>query len=213
MLERMSARVKTSRAYDASGRRARAAAQYDETLQVARRLFLARGYAATTVAAIARGAEVSEATVFKSYGGKAGLVRELCRRALAGAGTVPAEERSDALRDADDPRAVIEGWSRLLVEVSPRVSPLLLLLRDAAGTDEEAAALHDELEAARLARMTDNAEAIARHLRRGVDVGTARDVLWFCTSPELHDLLAVRRGWSPEQVRGFVASTMTAALV
>src|SRR4051794_10731865 len=125
------------RAYDATARRARARQQHDVALDVAHRLFLERGYVATTVESIAREAAVSAATIYKSYGGKAGLVRTLCARALAGAGPQPAEERSNALRLRDDPREIIAGWGRLTAEVSPRVSPLLLLLRTAAQSDAE----------------------------------------------------------------------------
>src|SRR5215208_4214095 len=93
---------KGQRPYDASGRRERARLQRERTLERARELFLGQGYAATTVESIADAAGVSVATVYKTYGGKAGLVRELCSQALAGTGPVPAETRSDALRVADD---------------------------------------------------------------------------------------------------------------
>ena len=59
-------------------------------------LFLERGFVATTVEAVATAAGVSPATVYKTYGGKAGLARSLCERALGGVGPVPAEERSNA---------------------------------------------------------------------------------------------------------------------
>src|SRR6476619_4223558 len=139
-MSRRSAERKGQRSYDATARRERARQQHDTTLDRARALFRERGYVATTVEAIASAAGISAATVYKSYGGKAGLVRELCARALAGAGPVPAEDRSDALRADDDPRAVIEGWGALTTEVSPRISPLLLLLRTAAEADRDAAA-------------------------------------------------------------------------
>ena len=79
------------------------------------------------------------ATIYKTYGGKPGLVRALCERALGGVGPVPAEQRSDALQAGEtDPRKVIEGWGRLTTEVAPRIAPLLLLLRDAADGDPAA---------------------------------------------------------------------------
>jgi AcrR family transcriptional regulator len=207
--------VKEGRAYDASGRQARARQQHEATLDRARALFLDEGYAATTVESIARAAGISAATVYKSYGGKAGLVRALCERALAGAGPVPAEERSNALRSAPDPRQVIEGWGRLTAEVAPRIAPLLLLLSDAAQADPEAAALHDELDQARLARMAENAGALAAagHLRPGVTKRDARDVMWLCSSPELYDMLIRRRGWPLARYRRFVTDTLTSALL
>ena len=206
---------KAQRAYDGSGRQERARQQRETTLERARELFLDQGYAATTVESIATAAGVSAATIYKTYGGKAGLVRDLCAHALAGAGPVPAEQRSDALRDADDSHTVIEGWGALVAEVSPRVSPLLLLLRTAAETDPDAAALYAELDQARLDRMADNAHHLARRarLRSGVTPDRARDVLWLCSSPELYELLVQQRGWTPQQLGAFVVDTITGSLL
>jgi len=206
---------KRARAYDASGRQERARQRRETALEGARQLLLEQGYAATTVESIAEVAGVSAATIYKTYGGKAGLVRDLCAQALAGTGPVPAEQRSNVLRGADDPRTVIGGWGALVEEVSPRVSPLLLLLRAAAETDPDAAALYAELDQGRLDRMTDNARHLARrgHLRAGVTVGEARDVLWLCSSPELYELLVQQRGWTPHQLGAFVVDTIAGTLL
>jgi AcrR family transcriptional regulator len=208
-------KVKRPRSYDASGRRARAQDQREAVLDVASRLFVERGYVATTVESIAQETAVSEATIYKSYGGKAGLVRLLCDRALAGAGPRPAEERSNALRASTDPRQIVEGWAALTAEISPRASPLLLLLRTAAYHDEDAAALHEELDRARLTRMAENARHLfdAGHLRDDVAVRDARDVLWLCSSPELYELMVLRRRWPLTKFSRFIAATMTAALL
>ena len=208
------AKSKSNRTYDASGRKARARQQRDATLEHARRLFHEHGYTATTVESIAEAAGVSVATIYKTYGGKAGLVRDLCLQALAGEGTATAEHRSNTLRMADDLRTTIEGWGALVAEISPRVSPLLLLLRSAAETDHEARALYAELDQARLDRMTDNAKHLARrHLRANVTGAQARDVLWLCSSPELYQLLVQQRGWTPRQLGAFVTDTITGTLV
>lgn len=203
---------KVDRAYDASRRQERARQQHQATLDHAQRLFLERGYVATTVESIARAAGVSAATVYKTYGGKTGLVRELCERALSGEGPVPAEARSDALRASTDPRAVIDGWGMLTAEVSPRTSPLLLLLRSAAGNDCDAAALYTEFDNTRLLRMSENARFLAEggHLRVGVE--EARDVMWLCTSPELYELLVLQRGWSTERFGTFVSDVIAGVL-
>ena len=158
---------------------------------------------------------MSAATVYKTYGGKAGLVRSLCERALAGEGPAPAEVRSDALRGSDDPRRVIEGWAALLAEVSPRISPLMLLLRAAGEVDREAAGLLGEFDAQRLQRMTENARNLADggHLRADVSLDHARDVLWLVSSPEFYELLVVRQGWSADELARLAAQTMAAALL
>jgi hypothetical protein len=110
---------------------------------------------------------------------------------------------------------VLEGWGRLTGEVSSRISPLLLLLRTAAHTDPEAAALRDHLERQRLARMADNARYLANagHLRVDVSTPDARDVLWLCSSPELYELLVLRRRWTRTKYVRFVTDTMKTALL
>jgi len=206
--------VKGTRAYDSSGRRERARRQHQQALEAARALFLEHGYVATTVESIAAAAGVSAATVYKSYGGKAGLARELVRRGLEGAGPVPAEERSNALRHSGSREEVVEGWSRFVAELAPRTAPLFLLLRDAARTDAEAADLYAEVDEARLKRMADNARflADAGYLRDGVSVREARDVLWFVTTAETYDLLVTQRGWSLSKLSRFVRGVMTESL-
>jgi len=198
------------RAYDATRRQERASASFRRTLDVAERLFLETGYSATTVAAIANEAAVSEATVYKTYGGKAGLARSVCQRALRGATDVPAEERSNALRSSTSVDAVVQGWSRLAMEVSSRGAPLALVLRNAAVTDPEADALYGELERQRLDRMHDNARFLrdAGFLREGVSVSDARDVLWMSVAPEVYELLVMRRGWSLTRFGRHVARTI-----
>ncbi len=206
---------KADRSYDASSRRDRARQQHEAALVEAARLFLERGYSATTVESIAQEAGVSAATIYKSYGGKVGLVRSLCERALRGDGSEPAQERSDALRSRDDPRTVIEGWGTLASEVAPRVSPLMLLLRAAAETDSEAATLYTEIADARLDRMAANARYLidGGHVRPGVTIEEARDVLWMCTSPEFYDLTVRQRGWSNQRYGRLVATTITGSLL
>jgi AcrR family transcriptional regulator len=208
--------VKARRVYDASARRERARLSHEALLDAALARFLSRGYAATTIESIALDVGVSDATIYKSYGGKPGLVRALCARALEGAGPTPAEQRSDALKAREsDPRKVIEGWGRLTAEVAPRVAPILLLLRDAAAADAVAAALYQELDGNRLARMTDNARALvdAGHVRSGLRLSDVRDVLWLYSSPELFDLLVRRRHWSVGRYSRFLAAAMIDALL
>lgn len=85
-------------------------------LDAARRLLSTNGYSAITVEEIVQAAGVSAATIYKTYGGKAGLVRALCQQALEGEGPILAEERSNALRGLEDVQKVIEGWGRLAAE-------------------------------------------------------------------------------------------------
>ena len=215
-MERKSASVNTRRRYDSSGRRERARQTRGQIVAAAEELFLSGGYAATTVAAIAAAARVSVETIYKAFGGKPGLVRAIVEKGLAGEGPVPAEERSDHIRDTEpDPQQILTAWGTFTTEIGPRVAPILTLARDAATSDPEIAALLEEISAARLARMTLNARGLsdAGHLRPGITVGEAADIMWTYSSPELYDLLVTRRGWPAERFGSFVGQALIAALL
>jgi AcrR family transcriptional regulator len=215
-MDRNPAPVKRRRAYDSSRRRQQALRNREAVLEAAERLFLAGGYAPTTIATIAEAAEVSVETIYKGFGGKAGLVRAIWDRGLAGEGQVPAWQRSDEMRSREaDPSKVIRNWGILTMEVAPRVAPILLLIRTAATTDPEMAALRDEVDDARLVRMEGNATPLHERgdLREGITLEQARDVMWAFSSPELYELLVLRRGWPLERYGDFVARGLIAALL
>jgi AcrR family transcriptional regulator len=215
-MERKPPDVKPRRPYDATRRRQQARETREAILDVARSRFLTDGYAPTTIASIADDVGVSVDTIYKSFGGKPGLVRAICERALAGGGPVHAETRSDALQASEpDPRAIIRGFGSLSVEVAPRVAPILLLIRDAAAADPEMADLQREMNTQRLDRMTANASnlAAAGYLRDDVTVERAAEIMWTYSSPELFQLLVLIRAWPLERYGAFIADAMIAALL
>jgi AcrR family transcriptional regulator len=203
------------RRYDASGRRRAADRRRRLVVEAARGLFLERGFAGTTVAAVAQAAGVSVETVYKTFGGKAGLVRAVWEQALEGVGPVAAEERSDAVSStARDPHEVIAAWARLSAEVGGRAAPVLALVRAAASVDPEAAALLAEIDAGRRARMTHNAAALARpgHLRTGLSVERAGELM-MAISGSLHDPLVTDAGWSAAEYADVVERMLRAVLL
>jgi AcrR family transcriptional regulator len=185
-------------------------------VSIAHRRFLSDGYFATTIASVAAEAGVSTETVYKTFGGKPGLVRAVVTAALAGDGPVPAYQRSDTLQATEtDPRKIVRGWGRFVAELAPRGAPVMLVMRDAAVTDKAVAELVETIDNERLARMTDNARrlAAAGHLRPDVDVIRAAELMWTYTSASLYELLVIKRRWSPQQYGDFVADALTAALL
>jgi AcrR family transcriptional regulator len=215
-MERNVVEVKTKRRYDASRRRAQAAETQRTILDVARREFLEHGYATTTVSRIADEAGTSVETVYKAFGGKSGLVRALWERGLGGRGPVPAPERSDLLSSSEtDPVRVLRGWGTFTTEVAPEVAPILLLVRGAAATDPDMAALLAEAEAQRRERMRHNARRLQQRgwLRPGVGLARATDILWTYSSAELYDLLVVRSGWPIKRYGEFIGDALVAALL
>jgi hypothetical protein len=88
-------------------------------------------------------------------------------------------------------------------------------VRQAAASDPELARLQEEMDAARLTRMTHNARTLLKggHLRSGLTLDAATDVLWTYSSPELYELLVIRREWSLERYGRFIADSMISALL
>jgi AcrR family transcriptional regulator len=213
----MSPAVKPRR-YDASGRQEQARRSRRAMLQAARELFLERGYAATTVPAVAATAGVSVQSVYKAFGNKPALLKAVFDVAIAGDDEpVPVLQRAalGRVRDEPDPRRKLQLYGEFVAEVTPRHVPIQLLARAAAAIDPEAAGVWAQLQAERLAGMTLFARALDAEgpLRPGVSVEEARDLLWTCNSPESYDLLVLQRGWTPRRYGRWLADTLTAALL
>ena len=203
------------RGYDGSRRQAEANERRSRVVDSARSLFLARGFARTTVAAVAHEAGVSVETVYKAFGGKPGLVRAVWEAALSGSASSPAESRSDTMSAAAGSGAeVIEGWLRLALEVAPLVGPVLALVRAAALVDPEAAGLLAEIERGRSARMLHNARVLAARgeLHPSLTPEQARDLL-LIFSAEFYGPLVGEAGWDEEGYVRTMTRTMVAALV
>src|SRR4051812_373481 len=206
--------VKGRRPYDSSRRQAQARATRDAILDVARRRFLEDGFAATTIASLAADAGVSVDTIYKTFGGKPGLVRAIYEQALAGEGPVHAEDRSDAVQQTEkDPLAITRAFGGFVTEVAPRTAPIMLLIRDAAVSDPEMARLQAELDDERLRRMVHNARNLrtAGHLRGDLSIEEAGEIGWLYTAPQFYELLVMKRGWSIERFGAFVADALAAA--
>jgi len=204
------------RRYDASRRREQARLNREAIVAAARQRFLDDGFTATTIATIAADAGATADTIYKSFGGKAGLLRAMCEDALKGEGSIQAEQRSDAMQASEaDPRRMLRGLGTLTTEVAPRIAPLLLLLSTAAEADSAMAQLRADFDAARLARMTQVVQILASktQLRPGLSVEEAAEIMWAYSSPELYGLLVLTRGWRPERYGEFVGESLVDALL
>ncbi|MBA8795473.1 AcrR family transcriptional regulator [Friedmanniella endophytica] len=207
----MSPTVKTSepsgsgrRRYDTSNRRAAAEQTRERVLAAAHERFLADGYAATTVAAVARAAGVAADTVYASVGRKPALFRELVERALSGtARAVPGRERdyAVALRAAPDARAKLAVYAGAVAALQGRLAPLFLVLREAAAAEPELAALWSGIAERRARNMRELADdlLVTGELRSDLSRDEIADVIWTMNSAEYYAQLVVERGWSPER--------------
>jgi AcrR family transcriptional regulator len=214
----MSGQPATKRSYDSSGRRARAERTRAEVVEVAGRLFAANGYAATAITDVAREAEVSPETIYKAFSSKAALLGAVVRAAIRGdAGTTPLRERPEieAIRAEQQPARQLERYGALLAEVNPRLAPLYAVMREAAPANPEIAEELARLNEDRLASMSEFARLLDERgaLATGVSRREARDVLWTLNSPEMYELIVIRRGWSNRRYGRWVAAALKASLL
>jgi len=201
------------RTYDTSGRRAAAEQTRLRVLTVARDLFSTRGYAATSVADIARGAGVSVDTLYSSVGRKPQLLLAVHDMVLAGGGApVDAEQRGyvKRIRAATTGAEKIATYADALADVLPRTVPLLDALREAGLTDPECRKLHGSIGERRAANM----RTFAADLRGTGDVredlgdDEIADVVWAMNGPDFY-LLMRSRGRTPEQYAALVRDIWT----
>jgi len=207
-----------TRAYDSSGRRNRAAATRLAILDAARQAFLEHGFAATTMPAIAASAQVSVETVYKAFGNKAALVKAVFDVAVVGDDQpIPLMQREFVQRNIaePDPRAKLAAYGAHVGALAPRTHPVLLVVRDAAVSDPAAAGVWQTLQNERLVGMTAFATHLRDqgHLRPGITMPHARDVLWTHNSVELWDLLVRQRGWGARRYGTWVGEQLIAALL
>src|SRR6266508_2906360 len=154
----------------------------------------------------AQAAGVVVETIYRGFGGKAGLFKAVLEAAVAGGiarAQVPVEQRPAirAMIDETDPRRQLEGYAATQPGIHARVGPLTRVLAGAAATDPELANVLREMEDFRLAGMGRFAQLLADRgaLRADLSVEHARDILWALASHTTYDQLVTQRGWSPEQ--------------
>jgi AcrR family transcriptional regulator len=215
---RMPASVNRRRPYDSRGRQAQARQNRAAILAAARRLFLDRGYATTTMATIAAEAGVSVETIYKAFENKPGLLKTLFDVAVVG------DDESVHLLDSEviknrfaepDPSKKLRTYGEFVGEVAARVQPVQLLARQAAASDPAAATVWEQIMSERLAGTRAFAKGLQKggHLRNGVTVEEASDVLWTYTSGEIWELLVIKRGWQPERFGRWLGDALIAALL
>ena len=166
--------------------------------------FLETGYASTSLAA------VSVDTIYKTFGSKIGLLKEVLDVTVSGDDApVPLLERAgpQALREEPDQRVQVSMLAAGVTGQLERIRPLDDILRSAAAVDREAAALREDIQVRqRRTAMRTIVGWIANHgpLRDGLSVNRAAHVVWTLTSPEVHLLMRDTGGWSESSYRAWL---------
>ncbi len=206
------------RRYD-SPARAQAALETRRRIRAAAaELFVASGYAATSMKAIAAAAGVSERTVFVVFPTKAALLGECIRVAVRG------DDEAIPLLARDDFRTALEAPpNRMLGRLADASAALmgraarLLAAGEAVGPDDPVLAeVRARGHAATRADMLEIARALERAgaLREGMSAEPAADAMYaLAASESVYLRLVDQRGWSPEAYARTLERALAGALL
>jgi AcrR family transcriptional regulator len=207
-----------ARSYDSSGRQARAADNRRRIVRAAHDLFVSKGFAATTIAAVAKAADVSVPTVYAGFDSKAQLLKRCIDVSLAGDdsdATVADRPLARWVYETDDPRELLGRYAVMMGELASRAGPIYEVLVRAADAEPELAALLSDMEQQRLRASAMVAGAV--HERGGLPPGRsateARDIVWVCNAPELYITLTRKRRWSTRRYVAWSRSTLIKQLL
>ncbi|MFI6829981.1 TetR/AcrR family transcriptional regulator [Kribbella sp. NPDC050241] len=181
-------------------------------------LFTARGYAATSMQAIADEAGVAVQTLYFTFRTKRALLSEILDTAVAGdEEPVPTLERPRvraAISEAGQ-REQLREQARLAREIYRRVAPVLQVVASAASADPEIADLWETNNTQRAIVMEQLITALAAKgpLHDGLDPAMATDIALALLSPEMYQYLTERRGWSPSRWEQWTADALTTQLL
>jgi AcrR family transcriptional regulator len=200
------------RQYRSTLREEQAAQTRERIVGAARDLFAAEGFAATTVAAIARRAGVAAPTVYATLGSKAGIVEALLARLEDDADT-PAASRDDIAAETDPSRklALTARWHRHFYAAGRTV----IAAADEARGEPAVRALHEQGD--RTARQW-HAALVATlvgdgALRPALTEQRAVDVVGALCGPELYLRVTGVSGWDDDAYEEFLTELLLAQLL
>jgi AcrR family transcriptional regulator len=208
-----SPRITERTAPQARTRRTRAA-----VVDAARSLFVERGYAATTIEAISDRSDTPQATVYRLFSSKLGILRAVLDVSIVGddhAVAMADRPQVRALLAHPDPENELAAFAALLGDVMARTAPVHRILAEAARSDEDAAALLAEIARQRQQGQQRIARSLARSgaLRPGLRERDAADIIHALASPEVYGLLVSDRNWSGERYEKWLTATLISQLL
>jgi AcrR family transcriptional regulator len=200
--------VSVKRPYSSARRQAQARETRRSILDAALELFVANGYAATSIQAIAERAAVAVQTVYAVFGTKRELLRQLIESTITGDDEpLPITERPEAHSVAaePDPRRRAELDAALSRAITVRVAPIVRVAEEAAASDPELAAMMKAVKAARQHEVIASAKMLAGPDGLRVSQDEAAATLYVLYSPHVASMLMGDYGWSPQRYENWLA--------
>lgn len=212
------AKVNSPRRYDSPLRKQQADLTRSRILDAAQKLFSERGYAATTVEAIATEAGVATDTVYARFRTKAGVLHRLLDVRVAG------DDSPVPLLDREGPQGVraqptqerqLTAFAAGVAPILERARPVDDIMRGAAAVDPEIAGLRLRMHSGRYENMRQLVSWVAATgpLRGGLGQEEATAIVWTLAGPEVNRMLRVERGWTLERYEAWLADTLIRTLL
>ena len=189
------------RPYDNTRRQAQARATRLRILEAAKALFIARGYPAATLEAIADAADTSLPTLYRLFPSKRALLKAVLDVSFGGDDQpIAFGERPEvqAARAEADLATLIQAFARIGRDFMARSSAIMHVLATAAQVDPDAAQLMEQI---RRQRRTGQSRIVAALSARGaldpeLEFSEAIDITYVALSPDVHRILTVECGWN-----------------
>jgi len=201
------------RPYNNSRRQAQVRATRLRIIEAAKARFIADGYPATTLEAVADAADTSLPTLYRLFPSKRALLKAVLDVSLGGDDQpIAFQDRPEvqAVRAETDPRALITAFAPIARDLMVRSSAILRVLASAATVDPDAAQLLAEIRRQRhtgQSRIVANLAALDA-LDPDLSFSEAADIAYTVLSPEVHHILTAERGWTAGQYERWVARSL-----
>jgi AcrR family transcriptional regulator len=186
--------------------------QADETrrwiVEAARELFLAGGYAATTIDSIASKAGVSNQTVYAVFGSKQSILAEIVQQARFGS---TYEKIVKQIVGETEPKERLRLVAKVARQIYESEAAEYALLKAV----QEIGELERELEFRRYELQEQNITLLAKlgKLKTGLKKSDARDILWTLTGRDIYRMFVTERGWPPAKYQKWLGQTLIDSLI
>ena len=186
-------------------------------VEAASRLFIERGYHATTLSGIASEAGVVIQTIYNSIGSKRDVLSKVLDYAATGehAPTLAPTFVLAQTEQEPDPRKVLDQLVDFWQQSRARTAPYYKLLRQAAALDQEAADLELARAEERLRSYRTGAALLAERgaLREGLSIDDAAAMFHATGHPDVYRFLVIEQKWTAAHWANWVRSTFEAGLL
>lgn len=207
-----------ARSYRSGRREEQARRTRRRVLEAASSLFVAQGYAGTTMRAVAAAAGVSVPTVELLFGTKARLLKATIDVAIAGDDeAVPVLERNwtETALDAGSAEEFLAVVAGVIGPAQARAAGLVLAVFEGSATDPALADVVEQLVGQRevTAGWVVDGLAAKADLRAELGRQDAVETVWVLMDPAIFDRVVRRRGWTVEQYQDWFARSARRLLI